>query len=81
MVKKAETNMLSVSEVAKRLGAAKRSVQMWAQMGRFKGARQVEWPGGSYWLIPESALEGFELRGRGRPPKTKPVGKRSGDKQ
>ena len=81
MAKKIETKMLGVTEVAKKLGAAKRSVQMWAQKGRFKGAKQVDWPGGSYWLIPESALEGFELRGRGRPPKTKSAAKRNADKQ
>jgi len=68
--------MLTVSEVAERLGAAKRSVALWAQTGRFKGAKQVETPGGHYWLIPESALEGFVVRGRGRPPKTKESGKK-----
>ncbi|MGH9821755.1 MAG: helix-turn-helix domain-containing protein [Blastocatellia bacterium] len=67
--------MLTVSEVAERLGAAKRSVAMWAQMGRFKGVKRIETPGGHYWLIPESALKGFTVRGRGRPTKPKPAGK------
>lgn len=46
---------------------------MWAQMGKFGGAKRIDTPGGHYWLIPESALKGFEVRGRGRPPKPKPA--------
>ncbi|HKV38157.1 MAG TPA: helix-turn-helix domain-containing protein [Blastocatellia bacterium] len=65
--------MLTSATVAERLGAAHSSVNQWAREGRFKGAKQIETPGGHYWLIPESALEGFTLRGRGRPPKPKPA--------
>jgi hypothetical protein len=76
-----KAKMLSVSEVAQKIGAAKRSVQMWAQLGKFRGAKRVETPGGHYWLIPESALDGFEVRGRGRPPKAKSVAKRTDQKK
>ena len=79
-MKGGKTNMLSVAEVAQELGAAKRSVQMWAQSGRFQGAKRIETPGGHYWLIPKSALDGFEVRGRGRPPKTASAAKDSDEK-
>lgn len=68
-----KAKMLSVSEVAQKIGAAKRSVQMWARMERFRGAKHIDTPGRNYWPIPESALDGFEVRGRGRPPKPKPA--------
>ena len=68
--------MLTSSEAAARLGAAHSSVNQWARAGLFKGAKRIETPGGHYWLIPESALEGFTIRGRGRPPKPKAVGKK-----
>ncbi|HKV39340.1 MAG TPA: hypothetical protein VJX67_09010 [Blastocatellia bacterium] len=62
--------MMTVAQVAERVGAAERSVRLWASQGKFRGAELVEPPAGvSYWLIPETALKGFEKRGRGRPPK------------
>jgi hypothetical protein len=62
--------MLSVKEVAERLGAARRSVTLWAGQGKFPGAEFVTpQVGNGYWLIPERALVGFEKKGRGRPHK------------
>jgi excisionase family DNA binding protein len=71
MAKKASPVMLTVREVAERTGASQRSVRLWAQQGKFPGARLEDSPAGSYWVIPATALDGFELRGRGRPPKPK----------
>lgn len=60
--------MLSVRDVASRTGAGESSVRIWAKEGRFPGAVLVEPPVGvSYWLIPETALEGFTKQERGRP--------------
>lgn len=66
--------MLSVREVAQIIGAPLVSVRLWAREGKFLGARLEESPAGSYWLIPDTALEGFEKRARGRPPKPKAEG-------
>jgi hypothetical protein len=80
-MKKKEPKMLTVSEVAQQTGAAERSVRLWAKDGKFPGATLVEPPAGvSYWLIPETALEGFALRGRGRPPKPKAEANKSKSK-
>jgi hypothetical protein len=67
-MKKGE-RMLTIKEAAAKVGAAEISVRIWAKAGRFPGARLETTPMGSYWVIPESALEGFENPGRGRPPK------------
>jgi excisionase family DNA binding protein len=64
---KGKDKMLTVKEAAERVGASAISVRIWASQGRFKGARKEETPVGGYWLIPESALEGFTLRKAGRP--------------
>ena len=61
--------MLTAKETAARIGAGESSVRLWASQGRFAGARQEETPFGSYWLIPETSLEGFANPGRGRPRK------------
>jgi len=62
--------MLTVKQVAVRVGAGESSVRLWAKAGRFQGAKLVRPPAGlPYWLIPEKALTGFEVRRRGRPPK------------
>lgn len=63
--------MLTVREVADRVGAGFSSVRKWVIAGKFPGARLEESPAGSYWLIPESSLEGFVKRDVGRPPKPK----------
>jgi excisionase family DNA binding protein len=74
---KREKKMLTVKEAAARLGAAEISIRVWAKDGRFPGARKESTPMGEYWLIPEAALEGFEMGSPGRPPKSaKPKGKR-----
>lgn len=69
MKKTGEQKMLTVKEAAERIGAAEISVRIWASKGRFAGARKEQTPMGSYWVIPESALENFENPGRGRPQK------------
>lgn len=61
--------MLTTKEVAAILGAAESSVRMWARTGRFPGAEEEESPRGSYWLIPDTALEEFSMGKAGRPPK------------
>jgi hypothetical protein len=73
MAKKSrEEKMLTAREVATRIGAAYSSVRIWAKEGRFAGAQLIQPPAGlPYWLIPESAIEGYETRGVGRPAKPK----------
>jgi hypothetical protein len=61
--------MLTVRETAARLGAAEVSVRIWASRGRFPGARKESTPFGDFWLIPETALEGFKMGSPGRPSK------------
>jgi hypothetical protein len=77
-MKKKEPNMLTVREVAERVGAAAISVRIWASRGRFPGARKEATPFGDFWLIPETALEGFELGKPGPKPGSKKKGKRKG---
>ncbi len=60
---------LTVREVAERFGAAIPTVTLWCRDGRFPNARQEDTPRGPVWYIPETDLEGVEMRGRGRPPK------------
>lgn len=73
--------MLTVHEVAERLSAGVGSVRVWAWKGRFHGARKETTPLGDYWLIPEAALENFELGTAGRPPKPKDEAKKSESKK
>jgi hypothetical protein len=63
--------MLNVREVAEKLGVEVSSVRVWVWKGRFPGARKETTPLGEYWLIPESALDGFEMRKPGPKPGTK----------
>lgn len=63
--------MLSVREVAELLGAGQSSVRLWAKEGKFPGAKLEESPAGSYWLIPETALEGFSKQKPGPKPGSK----------
>lgn len=74
--------MLTVRKVAERLGSADSSVRVWAGRGRFPGAK-VERPpvGVPYWLIPESALEGFQMGKPGPKPTTKKMPARAGRKK
>jgi hypothetical protein len=69
-MKKKESKMLTVKQVAERVGAGESSVRLWALKGKFPGAELIQPPAGlPYWLIPEIALSGFEKRERGRPSK------------
>ena len=77
-MKNREDKMLIVEEVANKLGAAVVSVRMWARTGRFPGARREDSPRGPYWLIPESALEGFQMSKPGPKPGSKRKGKIKG---
>ena len=72
-MKRAETKMLTVREVAEKLAANPGTVRMWCINKTFPGAVQEETLRGPVWLIPESDLKGFEKRGRERPPKEKPA--------
>lgn len=66
-----EPKMLTTREVADALGAAESSVRMWARTGRFPGAREESSPRGSYWLIPNTSLESFNMKKAGRPVKAR----------
>jgi hypothetical protein len=76
-MRKKEPDMLTTREVADRLGAAESSVRMWARKGRFPGAEEKNSPRGPYWLIPDTALEGFNMGKAGRPPKAKEATKKA----
>jgi len=72
MRKEKETPMLTINEVAERLNASPASVRVWAWRGRFEGATHEQPRAGqAYWLIPESALEGFALQKPGPKPGSK----------
>jgi hypothetical protein len=66
-----KTKMLTVKEVAARLGATDGAVRAWCIAGRFPGADKQQSPIGEFWLIPESALAQFSIRKSGPKPKTK----------
>lgn len=74
---KKEQKMLSIKEVAERTGASASSIRVWLsdpdqRKKRFPGAELVRPPVGvPYWLIPEAALEGFELGKPGPKPGSK----------
>jgi hypothetical protein len=69
MAKKRKPAMLTVKEVAERINASDRAVRLWAKAGRFPGAEFVTDSIVPYWLIPDTALVGFENAGPGRPRK------------
>lgn len=62
-------NKLTTSEVAKRLGVGKSTVNLWCNQGRFPHAESIEESRGPVWLIPEGDLENFVKPKPGRPPK------------
>jgi excisionase family DNA binding protein len=68
-MKKGEEAKMTVKEAAALLGAGESSVRMWCVEGKFPHAEYVQSPRGAYWMIPESDLDGFKKRDRGRPPK------------
>jgi excisionase family DNA binding protein len=67
---------LTVKEVANHLGVTDQTIRTWLKRGRFPGARLEETPLGSYWLIPQAALNGFSRRDAGRPAKASKSGKK-----
>lgn len=79
---KKERKMLSIKEVAQRTGAAESSIRVWLsnpaeREKRFPGAELIRpLVGVSYWLIPENALDGFELGRPGPKPGSKRKSKR-----
>jgi excisionase family DNA binding protein len=75
-MKKRTPNMLTVREVAERLEVGQSSVRLWAKDGRFPGAQLEESPAGSYWLIPDTALDGFSKQ----KPGPKPIAKKGKEK-
>jgi len=70
--------MLTVKQVAERLGVGESSIRHWRIAGSFPGAE--EGPRGIVWYIPEADLKGFQVRGRGRPPKKLPRADKAGKK-
>lgn len=66
---KKNVKKLTTREVAELTGAGESSVRMWCKKGRFPNAESLDTPRGPVWLIPETDLQGFEKRERGRPPK------------
>jgi hypothetical protein len=64
---------LTTAQVADRLERPERTIRLWCKQGRFPGAYSQETPRGSFWLIPEKALEGFTEPPMGRPKTDKPV--------
>lgn len=68
-VAKGDERMLTVSEVAQRLGESDRTIRNWVSQNLFAGAKLKASPRGPYWMIPETALRSFERPLRGRPPK------------
>jgi hypothetical protein len=76
-MKKKEQKMLSIKEVSERTGASASSIRVWLSNSeerakRFPGAELIRPPVGvPYWLIPEAALEGFQLSKPGPKPGSK----------
>ena len=66
--------MLTVREVSEVTGASVSSVRVWLsdeteRAKRFPNAVKEETPVGSYWMIPETDIQGYKNPGRGRPQK------------
>ncbi len=59
--------MLSLKQVSEKTGAPASSVRLWVRQGRFPNAKLETTPVGSFWLVPETDIEGLELRSPGRP--------------
>ena len=69
--RKDEPKMLTAKEVAERIDAGGSSVRKWAARGLFPGARLITDSIVPYWLIPETALDGFVKPTQGRKKKAK----------
>lgn len=67
------TNLLTITEIARRIGANPATIRRWAVSGRIRGARKVGWG----WLIPADATlpdinRGGRRSGAGRKPTNPP---------
>jgi hypothetical protein len=71
-MKKRKPEMLTVKQVAERIGAGESSVRLWAKDGRFPGAELIKPPAGlPYWMIPDGDLDKFEKQRPGPKPTAK----------
>lgn len=61
--------MLTTKEFAEATGAAWSTIRKLVKDGKIPGAKLEQTRFGDFWVIPETAIEGFELRGVGRPQK------------
>lgn len=62
--------MLTTKDVADRYGVTPATVGRWCQKGYLPGARRVGGKMRGVWIIPASALDGFEPPKPGRPKET-----------
>ena len=60
-------DVFSVDQVARRFGVTHNTVREWCKRGKLKGERL-----GKIWVVPRSALVGFQRPRMGRP-RTRPV--------
>ncbi len=58
---------LTTAQVAAMIVTPEQTILIWCQQGLFPNARQIDTPRGSYWLIPETDLQGFAQPERSRP--------------
>lgn len=65
--------MLTTEDIAKRYGVTPKTARRWCRKGYLPGAERVGTGQRATWVIPESALDGFEPPDIGRP-------RESGDK-
>lgn len=63
-----EEKKLTVIQVAEKLEASRATISRMCRQGKFPNAKKIESPIGDYWEIPESDLEGVEIK-MGRPKK------------
>jgi hypothetical protein len=64
---------LTTAEVARRLGVAQVTVNVWCLQGRFTDAVCEQTPRGPVWVISERDLKEFKRPKRGRPVKVQPA--------
>lgn len=63
-----KTKMLTVTQAAERLEMYTQTIRRLCRNGHLTGAQQVTDPfGKEYWLIPESTIEEWKPRSKGRP--------------
>ncbi len=66
-----DERLLSVPEVAERLGVSRATVHRWCREGRFRRAQYVGESPRGIWVIPEGDVESVAPPRRGRPPSTR----------